>query len=181
MTTQSRLILILLNFLEKTFQQSICQLSKNHSLFRFALLALLSNETKKNLEVELSVELRLNQKKNQGTKSPRRATHKFFFSNSMNTTKKKTQHQQKKMLDLQKLTRSLFKYFLEGIAVALAAYYIPRKKVGVAEVAMIAVTAGLTFMVLDMFSPSVGSGARLGAGLGIGLGAVTEGMDDVRY
>lgn len=85
------------------------------------------------------------------------------------------------MLDLQKLTRSLFKYFLEGIAVALAAYYIPKKKVGMTEVVMIAVTAGLTFMVLDMFSPSIGSGARLGAGLGIGLSAVTEGMDDVQY
>ncbi len=85
------------------------------------------------------------------------------------------------MLDLQQLARSLFKYFLEGIAVALAAYYIPKRKVDVMEILMIAVTAGLTFLVLDLFSPSIGSGARLGAGLGIGLRAVTEGMDDIQY
>jgi hypothetical protein len=84
------------------------------------------------------------------------------------------------MLDLQQIARNLFKYLLEGTAVALAAYYIPKRKVEFVEVAMIAVTAGLTFLVLDMFSPSVGSGARLGAGLGIGIRAVTEGMQDQR-
>ena len=85
------------------------------------------------------------------------------------------------MLDIQKLTKSLFKYFLEGIAVALAAYYIPKRKVNLMEVVMIAATAGLTFMVLDMFAPQVGSGARMGAGLGIGVRGVTEGMDDIEY
>ena len=80
------------------------------------------------------------------------------------------------MLDLQQISRNLFKYFLEGVAVALAAYYIPKRKVDLMEVTMIAVTAGLTFLVLDMFAPKVGDGARLGAGLGIGLRAVTEGM-----
>ena len=85
------------------------------------------------------------------------------------------------MLDLQKLARSLFKYFLEGVAVAIAAYYIPRKKVNLMEIAMIGATAGLMFMVLDMFAPAVGSGARMGAGLGIGIRTVTEGMDDVDY
>lgn len=85
------------------------------------------------------------------------------------------------MMDLQQLGRSLFKYFLEGIAVALAAYYVPRRKVEMMEVLMIAITAGLTFMILDLFSPSIGQGARLGAGLGIGIRAVTEGMDDVQY
>lgn len=85
------------------------------------------------------------------------------------------------MLDLQKLARSLFKYFLEGIAVALAAYYIPKRRVDMTEVVMIAATAGLTFMVLDMFAPAVGSGARMGAGLGIGIRGVTEGMDDIDY
>ena len=67
------------------------------------------------------------------------------------------------------------------VAVALAAYYIPKKKVDMMGVAMIGATAGLTFMVLDMFAPSVGSGARMGAGLGIGVRTVTEGMDDVEY
>ncbi len=84
------------------------------------------------------------------------------------------------MLDLQQIARNLFKYLLEGVAVALAAYYIPKRKVDLMEVTLIAVTAGLSFLVLDMFSPQVGGGARLGAGLGIGLRAVTEGMQDPR-
>lgn len=67
------------------------------------------------------------------------------------------------------LGKSLFKYFLEGLAVALAAFYIPKKTMSFSEVLMIAVTAGVTFLVLDMFAPSVGTGARMGAGLGIGF------------
>lgn len=73
------------------------------------------------------------------------------------------------MFDVEIFGKSLMKYFLEGMAVALAAYYIPRGKVSLQEVVMIALTAGLTFLVLDMWAPSIGSGARMGAGLGIGF------------
>lgn len=70
---------------------------------------------------------------------------------------------------MNKLSKSLFKYFLEGLAVALAAYYIPKRNISFGSVVAIAVTAGITFLVLDLFAPTVGSGARLGAGLGIGF------------
>lgn len=73
------------------------------------------------------------------------------------------------MFDIEIFGKSLMKYFLEGLAVALAAYYIPKGKVSIQEILMIAVTAGLTFLVLDMWAPAVGSGARMGAGLGIGF------------
>jgi len=77
------------------------------------------------------------------------------------------------------LGKSLLKYFLEGLAVALAAFYIPKRKMTFSEVIMIAVTAGVTFLVLDLFAPAVGNGARLGAGLGIGFKQVGfEGMAD---
>lgn len=77
------------------------------------------------------------------------------------------------------LGKSLFKYFLEGLAVALAAFYIPKRSMSFSEVVMIAVTAGVTFLVLDLFAPTVGSGARLGAGIGIGFKQVGfEGMAD---
>lgn len=66
------------------------------------------------------------------------------------------------------LVGNLLKYFLEGLAVALAAFYIPKRDMDMREVGMIAVTAGLTFLILDMFAPSVGTGARLGTGFGIG-------------
>ena len=77
------------------------------------------------------------------------------------------------------------KYLLEGLAVAAAAYFIPKRKTSVQEVAMIALTAAATFAVLDLFAPAVGSGARHGAGFGIGArhvgfgeGFVAKGGDD---
>tara|TARA_B100000989_G_C19218472_1_gene334826 strand:+ start:233 stop:538 length:306 start_codon:yes stop_codon:yes gene_type:complete len=61
------------------------------------------------------------------------------------------------------------KYLIEGLAVALAAYYIPRgRRLSFEEVSMIAITAAATFAILDMYTPSIGSAARTGAGFGIG-------------
>jgi hypothetical protein len=64
------------------------------------------------------------------------------------------------------------KYLLEGIAVAVAAYFIPRKKVEITEIIFIALSAAATFAVLDIFAPRVGEGARKGAGFGIGANTV---------
>jgi hypothetical protein len=76
------------------------------------------------------------------------------------------------MLDVQSLT----KYLLEGVAVAAAAYYIPRKSTDLKVVAMIAVTAAAVFAVLDQFAPAVSVGARQGAGFGIGYN-ITNGLE----
>jgi hypothetical protein len=76
------------------------------------------------------------------------------------------------------------KYLLEGIAVAVAAYYIPRRQVDMTEIMFIALSAAATFAILDIFAPSVGSGARKGAGFGIGATTVgwprmgMEGFED---
>lgn len=80
------------------------------------------------------------------------------------------------MLDVQ----SLVKYLLEGLAVAAAAYYIPKRTGDLKEIAMIAVTAAAVFAVLDQFAPAVSSGARQGAGFGIGYNITSglEGFDD---
>lgn len=72
------------------------------------------------------------------------------------------------MLDL----ASLMKYVLEGLAVAAAAFFIPRRNINLQEVAMIALTAAAVFAVLDLFAPSVASGARQGSGFGIGMNLV---------
>ena len=60
------------------------------------------------------------------------------------------------------------KYLVEGGAVALAAYFIPRRKMDLQEIAMIAVTAAAVFAILDLYAPSIAAGARQGAGFGIG-------------
>lgn len=71
-------------------------------------------------------------------------------------------------LNLQEVITRALKYLIEGFAVALAAYYIPRRRMNLQEIAMIAVTAAAIFAVLDMYAPSIGAAARQGAGFGIG-------------
>ena len=75
------------------------------------------------------------------------------------------------MFDLQ----SLIKYLLEGLAVAVASYLIPRRRVDPTEIALIALTAAAVFAVLDTFAPLVAVSARHGAGFGIGYQQVGYG------
>lgn len=60
------------------------------------------------------------------------------------------------------------KYILEGLAVAVAAIYIPKKSLALEEVAVLALTAAAVFALLDVLAPSVGVTARQGAGFSIG-------------
>ena len=70
--------------------------------------------------------------------------------------------------NLQEILKRAVKYLIEGAAVAVAAFYIPKNRMKVEEVVMIAITAAATFALLDMYAPSVGSAARQGTGFGIG-------------
>jgi ABC-type Co2+ transport system permease subunit len=72
--------------------------------------------------------------------------------------------------DLTELVKRAIKYIVEGIIVALAAYAIPKQSLKIEEVVIIALTAAATFSVLDVFIPSMGSGARGGASFAIGTG-----------
>jgi hypothetical protein len=63
-------------------------------------------------------------------------------------------------------------YLIEGLAVAIAAYVIPNRKTKLDEVLIIALIASTSFFVLDLFSEKVGSGSRLGTGIGIGYNLV---------
>ena len=70
--------------------------------------------------------------------------------------------------NLQEILKRAVKYLIEGAAVAVAAFYIPKNQPKMEEVVMIAITAAATFALLDMYAPSVGSAARQGTGFGIG-------------
>jgi hypothetical protein len=65
------------------------------------------------------------------------------------------------------LTRAV-KYFLEGLAVAVAMTIIPAKKPNLEEIAVVATTAAVVFAILDLLSPSIGLTSRQGVGLSIG-------------
>ena len=69
------------------------------------------------------------------------------------------------------VTRAI-KYFLEGLAVALAVFIIPMKKPSVEEVLAVAIVAAVTFALLDLMAPSIGLTARQGAGFGLGANLV---------
>lgn len=75
-------------------------------------------------------------------------------------------------VDVAELARRAIKYLIEGLAVAVAASYLPRRSLNIEEVIMIAVTAAATFAVLDLLAPSVSEFARQGAGWGIGTSLV---------
>ncbi|NBP01490.1 MAG: hypothetical protein EBU90_15390 [Proteobacteria bacterium] len=68
----------------------------------------------------------------------------------------------------------ILKYVLEGAIIAVCAYYIPvffknsLRKPTLNEIFSIALTASLTMLLLDSFADKVATGARIGAGFGIG-------------
>jgi hypothetical protein len=75
-------------------------------------------------------------------------------------------------VDMGDLVSRGIKYALEGVVVAIAAYYLPGfmggKSLPLSQIGMIAMVALATFAILDIYAPSVGASARTGAGFGIG-------------
>jgi hypothetical protein len=65
------------------------------------------------------------------------------------------------------ITTKIIKYLVEGLAVAVAAYYIPRRKMALPEIAAIGVSAAAIFAVLD-------DPVKTGMGLGIGILAIAR-------
>ena len=74
--------------------------------------------------------------------------------------------------DFNEVLRRLIKYFIEGFAVAVVAYCLPKQKISMENILVIALTAAATFAILDMYAPEIGDTARKGAGFGIGASLV---------
>jgi hypothetical protein len=70
--------------------------------------------------------------------------------------------------NLKEVLKRMLKYFIEGLVVSFAAFWIPKRKMDVEEILVIAITAATTFAVLDMWAPAVSTAARWGTGFGIG-------------
>ena len=75
-------------------------------------------------------------------------------------------------IDLGDLVSRGVKYGLEGLVVAIAAFWLPKfmggKSLPLSQIGMIGLVALATFAILDVYAPSVGASARTGAGFGIG-------------
>jgi len=75
-------------------------------------------------------------------------------------------------IDISDLFSRLVKYAIEGLAVAIAAFWLPKfmggKVLPISQIGTIALVALATFAILDVYAPSVGSAAHTGAGYGIG-------------
>ena len=76
------------------------------------------------------------------------------------------------MFNMNELIKRIIKYLVEGLMVAIAAYAIPKKSMNLEEIALLALTAAATFAILDTYIPSMGVGARSGAGFGLGANLV---------
>jgi ABC-type Co2+ transport system permease subunit len=76
------------------------------------------------------------------------------------------------MFNMNELIKRIIKYLVEGLMIAIAAYVIPKKSMNMEEIALLSLTAAATFAILDTYIPSMGVGARSGAGFGIGANLV---------
>ena len=66
----------------------------------------------------------------------------------------------------------VIKYLVEGLFVAMAAVFIPKRSLPVEEILSLGIVAAAVFAILDVVSPSIGMSARTGAGLGLGANLV---------
>jgi ABC-type Co2+ transport system permease subunit len=76
------------------------------------------------------------------------------------------------VINVGELVKRIIKYLVEGLMVAIAAYAIPKRSLNIEEIVLIALTAAATFSILDTYVPTMGTSARSGTGLGIGLNLV---------
>jgi hypothetical protein len=72
------------------------------------------------------------------------------------------------MFNATELASRAIKYFLEGLAVAVAMVIIPRKVPNVEEILTVSVVAAVVFAILDLLSPSMGLVTRQGASFSLG-------------
>ena len=70
------------------------------------------------------------------------------------------------------IVNRIIKYLIEGLVIAAAAIFIPKRALPLDEVATLAVLAAVVFAILDAVSPSMGVTARQGASFGIGANLV---------
>lgn len=72
------------------------------------------------------------------------------------------------------LVQLIVKYFLEGTAVALAAYYLPKRKMSVGQIVALGVAMAAIFATVDVLAPKLSEPVRIGSGLTVGFFLLTK-------
>jgi len=70
------------------------------------------------------------------------------------------------------IVNRIIKYLIEGLVIAAAAIFIPKRALPMDEVATLAVLAAVVFAMLDAVSPSMGVTIRQGSAFGLGANLV---------
>ena len=65
-------------------------------------------------------------------------------------------------------------YLIEALAIAIAAYYIPRRVMSLMDILKIALTGAMVHLLLDLYSPLVASGLRFGSGMSMGKNMINN-------
>lgn len=66
-------------------------------------------------------------------------------------------------IDYANVLERILKYLIEGISVGLVCYFV--SKLNFDQIIIISVSAASIFAILDMYSPVISNGARIGTGL----------------
>ena len=72
------------------------------------------------------------------------------------------------------MLKIIFVYLIEALAIAVAAYYIPRRVMAMSDILKIAVTGAIVHLLLDLYSLVVSSGMRFGTGMSIGKNMINN-------
>lgn len=75
-------------------------------------------------------------------------------------------------IDWFEVIRRIFRYVILGLVVAFAATYLMQGKMSNENLLVLALTVASVYALLDLVSPSMGGAARLGSGVGLGIGLV---------
>lgn len=79
------------------------------------------------------------------------------------------------MLLINNSIRRILSYILIGSATAVASTLVSKKKLTLRELSLISIISATTFLILDIFTPTIGLAAKYGAGAGIGVGMADGG------
>ena len=72
------------------------------------------------------------------------------------------------------MLKIIFVYLIEALAIAIAAYYIPKKVISIVDILKIAATGAIVHLLLDLYSPLVSSGLRFGTGMSLGKNMINN-------